>query len=85
MLAIGQPLADSLPKDSAGNAVVGTYVGVDTYNSLIYGNGRVVATIGISDLMIVDTHDVLLLCPRSRAQDVKAMVAQVREQYRHLL
>jgi mannose-1-phosphate guanylyltransferase len=78
-------LADSLPKDSDGNAVVGTYVGVDTYNSLIYGNGRVVATIGISDLMIVDTHDVLLLCPRSRAQDVKAMVAQVREQHRHLL
>jgi mannose-1-phosphate guanylyltransferase len=72
-------------KDGDGNAVVGTYVGVDTYNSLIYGNGRVVATIGINDLMIVDTYDVLLLCPRSRAQDVKAMVAQVREQYRHLL
>ena len=78
-------LADSLPKDDNGNAVVGTYVGVDTHNSLIYGNGRVVATIGINDLMIVDMHDVLLLCPRSRAQDVKAMVAQVREQYRHLL
>ena len=78
-------LADSLPRDGYGNAVVGTYVGVDTYNSLIYGNGRVVATIGIEDLLIVDTHDVLLICPRSRAQDVKAVVAQVHKQYGSLV
>jgi mannose-1-phosphate guanylyltransferase len=78
-------LADTLPKDSAGNTVVGNYVGLDTRNTLIYGNGRVVATIGVEDLMVVDTHDVLLICPRSRAQDVKAMVAQVREQHRHLV
>jgi mannose-1-phosphate guanylyltransferase len=78
-------LADTLPKDGDGNAVVGTYIGLDTHDSLIYGNGRVVATIGINDLVIVDTHDVLLICPRSRAQDVKAIVAQVREQHRSLL
>jgi mannose-1-phosphate guanylyltransferase len=78
-------LADILPKDANGNSVVGSYVGVDTSNSLIYGNGRVVATIGVQDLVIVDTHDVLLICPRSRAQDVKAMVAKVHENHRHLL
>jgi mannose-1-phosphate guanylyltransferase len=58
---------------------------MDTYNTLIYGNGRVVATIGIEDLLIVDTHDVLLICPRSRAQDVKAIVAQVRRQHGSLV
>ena len=78
-------LADTLPRDQHGNAVVGSYVGLDTFNSLIYGNGRVVATIGVEDLLIVDTHDVLLICPRDRAQDVKAMVARVREQHRDLL
>ena len=78
-------LADTLPRDANGNAIVGTYVGVDTYNSLIYGNGRVVATIGIEDLLIVDTHDVLLICPRARAQDVKAMVACVHQQYGNLV
>jgi mannose-1-phosphate guanylyltransferase len=78
-------LADTLPKDGHGNAVVGKYVGVDTHNSLIYGNGRIVATIGVEELVIVDTHDVVLICPRSRVQDVKAMVAMVREQHGHLL
>jgi mannose-1-phosphate guanylyltransferase len=78
-------LADTLPKDGHGNAVVGKYVGVDTRNSLIYGNGRIVATIGVEELVIVDTHDVVLICPRSRVQDVKAMVAMVREQHGHLL
>jgi mannose-1-phosphate guanylyltransferase len=78
-------LADTLRRDIHGNAVVGSYIGVDTHNSLIYGNGRVVATIGIEDLLIVDTHDVLLICPRARAQDVKAIVAQVRERHRDLL
>lgn len=78
-------LADTLPRDDYGNAISGTHVGVDTYNSLIYGNGRVVATIGIEDMVIVDTHDVLLICPRARAQDVKAMVAQIHKQHRGLV
>jgi mannose-1-phosphate guanylyltransferase len=78
-------LADTLPRDSHGNAIVGSYIGVDTHNSLIYGNGRVVAAIGVEDLLIIDTHDVVLICPRARAQDVKTIVAQVRERHRDLL
>ncbi len=78
-------LADTMPRDGYGNVISGMHVGVDTYNSLIYGNGRVVATIGIEDMVIVDTHDVLLICPRARAQDVKAMVAQVHKQHRGLV
>jgi mannose-1-phosphate guanylyltransferase len=74
-------LADILPQDSDGNTVRGTSVSIDTRNTLIYGNGRLVATIGIEDLVIVDTHDVLLICPRERAQDVKAMVAEIRKQH----
>lgn len=74
-------LADCLPRDGSGNAIVGTYVGVDTRNSLIYGNGRVIATLGVEDLVVVDTKDVLLICPRSRAQDVKAIVAQIHQQH----
>lgn len=74
-------LAEILPQDSAGNAVLGRSVSIDTRNTLIYGNGRLVATIGVEDLVIVDTHDVLLICPRERAQDVKAMVAEIRKQH----
>lgn len=78
-------LAETLPKDVHGNAVVGNYIGVDTHNSLIYGNGRVVATIGVQDLVIVDTHDAILICSRERAQDVKAMVAKLQNLHQHLL
>ncbi len=74
-------LSDLLPQDADGNAVIGNCVRIDTRNSLIYGNGRLVATIGVEDLVIVDTHDVLLICPRERVQDVKAMVAEIRKQH----
>lgn len=78
-------LAEAIPCDHNGNAVIGSHLGVDTARSLIYGNGRLVATIGVTDMVIVDTHDVLLICPRERAQDVKTMVQQVRQQYQHLV
>ncbi len=78
-------LADTLPVDEYGNAVVGTHINLNTYDSLIYGGRRVVATIGVTELVIVDMDDVLLVCSRSRAQDVKAIVAQVREQHQGLL
>jgi len=77
-------LAEVLPRDTAGNALVGKTLTIDTRNTLIYGNGRLVATIGLDDLVIVDTHDVLLICPRERAQDVKAMVAAIRSQHGEL-
>jgi mannose-1-phosphate guanylyltransferase len=77
-------LADTLPVDDYGNAVVGTHINLNTYDSLIYGGRRVVATIGVTELVIVDMDDVLLVCSRSRAQDVKAIVAQVREQHQGL-
>jgi mannose-1-phosphate guanylyltransferase len=77
-------LADVLPTDSKGNVVVGTHVSVDTHNTLIFGNGRVVATIGLDDLLIIDTEDALLICPRDRAQDVKHIVNQIKKQHQHL-
>jgi mannose-1-phosphate guanylyltransferase len=78
-------LADTLPVDEYGNAVIGTHINLNTYDSLIYSGRRVVATIGVTELVIVDMDDVLLVCSRSRTQDVKAIVAQVREQHQALI
>jgi mannose-1-phosphate guanylyltransferase len=77
--------ADLQQVDEYGNAVVGAHIGLNTYDSLIYSDKRVVATVGVTELLVVDTDDVLLICPRSRVQDVAAIVAQVREQHEHLL
>jgi mannose-1-phosphate guanylyltransferase len=78
-------LADTLPIDEYGNAVVGTHINLSTYDSLIYSGRRLVATIGVTELVIVDMDDVLLVCSRNRAQEIKALVAQVREQHQELL
>ena len=67
-------LADLLPKDEAGNVVEGVPLLIDTSNSLISAPDRLVAVIGVSDLVVVDTDDALLVCHRSRTQDVKQLV-----------
>lgn len=65
---------DVLPRNQDNNVVVGQHVSPDTKNSLIYSPRRLVATIGLDDVVIVDTEDVVLVCPRSRAQDVKKLI-----------
>jgi len=68
-------LKAALPADEDGNAVVGDHVGVATRDSLIFARGgRLVATVGIEGLVVVDTGDAVLVCALDRAQDVKAVV-----------
>jgi mannose-1-phosphate guanylyltransferase len=72
-------LADVLAHDDHGNALVGPTVSIDTARSLLFSvKGRLLATIGLEDMIVVDTGEVVLVCPRSRAQDVKALVGHVR-------
>jgi len=78
-------LAD-LIKDEAsagGNASVGRHLGIETTNSLIYSPDRLVATFGIDGLVIVDTPDVLLICPMDRTEEIKKIVDTLREQGKH--
>lgn len=76
-------LFELLPADGKGNVVIGEHLGVETRNSLIYSPRRLIATVGIEDLVIVDTDDALLVCPRHRAQEVKALVDELKRSNRH--
>ena len=68
------------PKDEHGNVVTGSHIGVDTKDCLILGaDGRVVATVGVEDLVIVDTEDAILICRKDRTQDVKKIVDKLKE------
>ena len=59
-----------------GNIVRGQVELHDTHNCLVYGSEhKVVATIGLDNMIVVDTKDALLICPKGRAQDVKKIVA----------
>jgi len=62
-----------LDADGAGNIVRGDALLVDTSGSLVI-SGRRVVTIGVEDLIVVDTPDALLICRRDRAEDVRQVV-----------
>lgn len=67
-------LADLLVADGRGNVVEGDPVLIDTEGCFISVPDKLVAAIGLQDLVIVDTPDALLVCPKDRAQDVKKVV-----------
>lgn len=67
--------------DESGNAIVCQHLGLDTENSLIYSTNRqkLIATIGLNDMVVVDTPDVLLVARRSQNQDVKKIVERLKQ------
>ncbi|HYM95933.1 MAG TPA: hypothetical protein VET26_01410, partial [Candidatus Sulfotelmatobacter sp.] len=71
-------LGDRVRADARGNSVEGESVLVDTRDSLIFGGRRLIAAIGLEDMIIVDTEDAVLVCPRSRAQDVRRVVEALK-------
>ncbi|HEU4685020.1 MAG TPA: mannose-1-phosphate guanylyltransferase/mannose-6-phosphate isomerase [Nitrospira sp.] len=73
-------LDEVAPKDKAGNVVGGRVIDLDSQRSIIYGDRRVVATIGLNEMVVVDTPDATLVCPKSRAQDVKKVVDILKQQ-----
>ncbi len=73
-------LAGLMPCDDTDNVTVNApHISIDTRRTLIHGHGRLITTVGVSDLVIVDTEDALLILDRSRAQDVKKLVEKVKE------
>jgi mannose-1-phosphate guanylyltransferase/mannose-6-phosphate isomerase len=71
-------LAELTTADAQGNRVDGEAVLVDAARCFIQSKERVVAAIGVEDLLIVDTADALLVAQRSRAQDVKKVVERLK-------
>jgi len=74
-------LFDVLLPDEHGNIVFsGHHIALDTHNSLVYGNrdNRLIVTIGVDDLVVVDSGDVLLVCRRDEAQKVRQMVLNLK-------
>jgi mannose-1-phosphate guanylyltransferase len=72
-----EALLDVLPTDAAGNVVIGAeHLNLDSRRTLVHASAhkRLVVTLGVDDLVIVDTGDVLFVCPRDQAQNVKAVV-----------
>jgi mannose-1-phosphate guanylyltransferase len=78
----------NLPKDSGGNVIISgesgkpEVINIDTTDSLIHTDGRVIAVADVDNLVIIDTKDALLITTKSRAQSVKKVVEKLKEEKR---
>lgn len=69
-----ESLYDELARDH-GNLIKAHHIGLDTENSLIYGpKNKLIATIGVKDIVVIDTKDALLICKKGKSQEVKKIV-----------
>ncbi len=69
-------------KDESGNVVLGDVLLEDTSNCLIRAEDTLVATVGLEDMLVVETADAVLVAPLSRSQDVKKIVGRLKSERR---
>jgi mannose-1-phosphate guanylyltransferase/mannose-6-phosphate isomerase len=69
-------------KDAQGNALTGDTLAIDTNNTLINASSRLVGTVGVNNLIIIETADAVLVADRSQSQDVKKIVTALQQQRR---
>jgi len=70
------------PKDPHGNAHVGDVLTTDCRNTLVHATSRLVALVGVENLVVVETPDAVLVADRSRSQEVKYIVNALQQQQR---
>ena len=74
-------LADAVGGD-ADNAIKGDVLALETSNSYIHSDGRLVATLGVKDLIIISNDDCVMIAPKERDQDVKKLVEAIKAEGR---
>ncbi|OQY48124.1 MAG: hypothetical protein B6242_03005 [Anaerolineaceae bacterium 4572_78] len=76
-------LYEELQKTSGENVVVDAeLISIDSHDIFIHGTGKLVATIGLQNVAIIETDDALLVCSLDKTQDVKHIVNQLKEQHK---
>jgi mannose-1-phosphate guanylyltransferase/mannose-1-phosphate guanylyltransferase/mannose-6-phosphate isomerase len=69
-------------KDEAGNVTMGDVCAQDVRNSYLHAGGRLLAVIGLTDVVVVATDDAVLAAPKDRAEEVKGLVEELKSQGR---
>jgi len=80
-------LAEASEADARGNVVHGDVMSEDADGNFLYSESRLVSAVGLKDHVVVETKDAVLVAPKSRVQDVKKLVLQLKEggRYEHSL
>ncbi|MBI4389598.1 MAG: mannose-1-phosphate guanylyltransferase/mannose-6-phosphate isomerase [Nitrospinae bacterium] len=69
-------------KDASGNVFSRNVVSLDCSGSIVQGNDRLIAAVGIKNIVVVDTPDALLVCEKNRSQDVRRLVEKMKKECR---
>jgi mannose-1-phosphate guanylyltransferase len=75
-------VADLSPADADGNVLQGEHVALDCQDTFVHSTGRLVAALGLEGMIVVETGDAVLVCPKERAQDVKRIVEKLKQEGR---
>jgi mannose-1-phosphate guanylyltransferase len=75
-------MRDVHPADTAGNVGVGDVVFLDGSNNTVVSHERLIALVGVDDIVVVEDAGAVLVCPRDRVQDVKRIVAELKRRGR---
>ncbi len=81
-----ESIHDELAPESTENVMHRKHIGIDTKGSVIRTDNpnKIIATIGLDDIVVVDTEDALLICAKNRSQDVKKVVEKLKEEGKYL-
>lgn len=79
---------ENLPKDKTGNVIIdgdepgGEVISLDTSNTIVHSDGRLIVIIDVDDVAVIDTKNAVLVCSKSKAQKVKKIVQQLKKEKR---
>jgi mannose-1-phosphate guanylyltransferase/mannose-6-phosphate isomerase len=76
-------LQDALPTDAQGNVTAGDVISEGATGCYLHSTSRLIAAVGLADHVVVETKDAVLVAPRDKVQDVKALVARLKAQGRY--
>lgn len=77
---------ENLDKDASGNVVIdgdepgGRVISLDTTNTIVHSDGRLIVIIDVDDVAVIDTKNAVLVCAKSKAQNVKKIVEQLKKE-----
>ncbi len=80
-----ESLFDVLGKDKNNNIHKGPVVDFNSKNSLVWSHKKMIATVGLKDMIVIDTEDALLICPKSDSQSVREIVQILKSENRSLI
>lgn len=74
--------SDLNEQDASGNSFIGDSIDVGSTNTLVFSRDKLVATLGVDNLMIINTPDAVLVADKNQAQQVKSIITQIEKQKR---